>query len=351
VFFSKRFLNANISINQLINYSVEMRKNRLFWVFVVLLAAIAAVVVIGFFMLKPQEEMIQGQVEATEIRVSGKVPGRILSFRFTEGQKVSKGDTLVWLDSPEVLAKLEQAEAAEDAANAQNMKAIKGARSEQISAAYEMWQKAVAGKEIAKKSFDRVQQLFSKGVMAEQKRDEAEANYKAMVATEKAAKSQYDMAKNGAEREDKMSAVALLKRAKGAVAEVESYRKETYLTASIDAEITEIFPKVGELVGTGAPIMNLVDLSDCWVTFNVREDLLKDLRMGAEFKAKVPALDNREINLKVTYLKDLGSYAVWKSTKVTGQYDAKSFEVRARPTAPVDGLRPGMSVLLVREVD
>ncbi|MEI7676757.1 MAG: efflux RND transporter periplasmic adaptor subunit [Bacteroidales bacterium] len=322
-------------------------KNRLFWIFIVLIAFISLVIVIGFVMLKPQATVIQGQVEATEIRISGKVPGRILSYKYNEGEKVQKGDTLVWLDSPEVLAKLSQAEAAEAAANAQNLKAIKGARSEQITAAYEMWQKAVAGREIAKKSYDRMQELFSKGVVAEQKRDEAEANYKAMVATEKAAKSQYDMAKNGAEREDKMAAVALLDRAKGAVAEVESYSKETYLVSPIDGEISERYPKVGELVGSGAPIMNLVDLIDSWVTLNVREDLLVNFKMGAEFTAKVPALGNREVKLKVTFLKDMGSYAVWKSTKVTGQYDAKTFEVRARPVEKVSDLRPGMSVVVI----
>lgn len=326
----------------------KFKANRLFWVFVVLIAAIAAAVVIGFVMLKPEQLMIQGQVEATEVRISGKVPGRILAFRYEEGQAVSKGDTLVWLDSPEVKAKMSQAEAAEDAAKAQSHKAIKGARQEQITGAYEMWQKAIVGRDIAKKSYDRVQNLFLKGVVAEQKRDEAEANLNAMIATEKAAKSQYQMAKNGAENEDKQAAAAMVNRAKGAVAEVESYRSETQLLSPINGEISEVFPKVGELVGTGAPIMNIVDLSDCWVTFNVREDLLKNLKMGKLFKAKIPALD-KEISLKITYIKDLGSYAVWKSTKVTGQYDAKTFEVRAKPISPVEGLRPGMSALFPAE--
>jgi Multidrug resistance efflux pump len=326
-----------------------MKKNRLFWVFLILLVGIIAAIVIGFLCLKPQQEVIQGQVEATEVRISGKVPGRIQAFRFAEGEKVSKGDTLVILDSPEVLAKLTQAEAAENAAQAQNMKAIKGARQEQITGAYELWQKAIAGREIARKSFDRVQTLFDKGVVAAQKRDEAEANYKASVATEKAAKSQYDMAKNGAEREDKLAAAAMVDRAKGAVQEVQSYLKETVLTSPIDAEVSELYPKVGELVGTGAPIMNLVDLNDSWVVFNVREDQLKELKMGATFKAQVPALNNKEITLKVTFLKDMGSYAAWKSTKVTGQFDAKTFEVRARPVEKVADLRPGMSVLLIRE--
>jgi len=154
------------------------------------------------------------------------------------------------------------------------------------------------------------------------------------------------MAKNGAEREDKMAAEALVNRAKGAVAEVESYIKETYLIAPAAGEVSEIFPKVGELVGTGAPIMNIAELNDMWVTFNVREDLLKNLTMGAEFEAVVPALDNKTVRLKVYYLKDLGTYAAWKATKTTGQFDLKTFEVKASPMEKVENLRPGMSVII-----
>lgn len=316
--------------------------------FIVLLAVIIIVAVSGFFVLRPGEEIIQGQAEATEIRISGKLPGRVASIKVEEGQKVKAGDTLVILDSPEVHAKLLQAQAAEEAAQAQNQKAIKGARSEQIASAYEMWRKAKAGMDIAQKSYERLQRLYDKGVMPAQKRDEAEANFQAMQATEKAAYAQYQMAKNGAEKEDKLAAVALVQRAKGAVAEVESYVSETALTAPSDGEISEIFPQQGELVGTGAPIMNIQQLNDMWVTFNVREDLLKNLQIGKEVKAFIPALDNKEIPLKVYFMKDAGSYAVWKATKSTGQYDLKTFEVKAKPVNPVEGLRPGMSIILKR---
>ena len=165
------------------------------------------------------------------------------------------------------------------------------------------------------------------------------------MATEQAAKAQYEMARNGAQREDKQAAEAQLNRAKGAVAEVEAYVKETYLISPIDGEISERYPKVGELVGTGAPVMDILDLSDMWVSFNVREDQLNDFRVGETFKAFVPALDNRDVELKVTYLKDMGSYAAWRATKTTGQYDVKTFRVKAKPVDKVDGLRPGMSVL------
>ena len=235
--------------------------------------------------------------------------------------------------------------AAESAAQAQNEKALKGARREQIQAAYEMWQKALAGLEIAEKSYTRVKNLHDQGVMSTQKLDEVTAQRNAARATEKAAKAQYDMAKNGAEREDKAAAAALVERAKGAVAEVESYIKETYLIAQTAGEVSEIFPKVGELVGTGAPIMNIAILDDMWITFNVREDLLQGLGMNTEFEAFIPALD-KNIRLKVYYMKDLGTYAAWKATKTTGQFDLKTFEVKAAPQEKVEGLRPGMSVVL-----
>lgn len=314
--------------------------------FLTLLGVIALVAIVGFFMLRKGPEMIQGQAEVTEYRVSSKVPGRIMEIRVKEGQKVNAGDTLAILEAPDVMAKMEQAQAAEAAAQAQNEKAIKGVRQEQIQAAYEMWQKSIAGVDIAGKSYTRVKNLFEQGVMSAQKHDEAKAQYDAAIATEKAARAQYQMARNGAEREDKMAAAAMVERARGAVAEVESYIKETYLIAQTAGEVSEIFPKMGELVGTGAPIMNISILDDMWVTFNVREDLLKDLSMDAEFEAFIPAMDNRTIKMKVYYLKDLGTYAAWKATKTTGQFDLKTFEVRGLPLEKVDGLRPGMSVII-----
>lgn len=313
--------------------------------FIAVLVAVGLVALAGFFLLTPPDEVIMGQAEATTIRISGKVPGRIASYRFNEGDQVKAGDTLVFLSTPEVQAKLMQVEAVKAAAEAQHAKAMKGARDQEVTAAYEMWQKAQAGLTIAKKSYDRVRNLYEKGVMSAQKKDEAEANYNAMVATEKAARSQYEMAKEGARKEDKAAAAALVNQASGALAEVESYVEESALVAPIDGEISERFPEVGELVGTGAPIMNIADLTDMWVSFSIREDLLSHVKVGNEVKAFVPALDNQEITLKVYYMKDMGTYAAWKATKTTGQYDAKTFEVRARPVQPVEGLRPGMSVI------
>ena len=325
--------------------NLKSQNSNMLLAFLTLLGVVALVALVGFFMLRKGPEIVQGQAEVTEYRVSSKVPGRILEFRVKEGQTVQAGDTLAILEAPDVQAKLDQARAAESAAQAQNEKALKGARHEQVQAAYEMWQKAQAGLTIAENSYKRIKNLHDQGVMSAQKLDEITAQRDAAAATEKAAKAQYDMARNGAEREDKAAAAALVERAKGAVAEVESYIQETILTAPMPGEVSEIFPKVGELVGTGAPIMNVSVMEDMWVTFNVREDLLQGLGMGSEFEAYVPALD-RNIRLKVYYLKDLGTYAAWKATKTTGQFDLKTFEVRATPQEKVEGLRPGMSVIL-----
>jgi len=312
----------------------------------VLLGVVLLISLIGWIVLKPAPEVLQGEVEANEVRVSSKLAGRVQEFKVEEGSQVQKGDTLVLISSPELYAKLEQAEAAESAAQAQNLKAIKGARKEQIDGAYEMWQKAKIGLDITKKSFVRATNLYNNQVIPAQKYDEAEAQYNAAIATERGAKTQYDMAKNGAENEDKLSAKALVQRAKGAVSEVKAYMPETQLTASISGEISEIFPQKGELVGQGAPIMNIVDLSNCWITLNLREDLLGKYKMGTVITATIPALNNQQVKLKITYMKALGSYATWKATKTTGEFDQKTFEVRAKPVTKVEGLRPGMSALI-----
>ena len=316
---------------------------------IALIVIIVVLALIGLFLLKSEPQIIQGQAEATQVRVSGKLPGRVVEFMVEEGQHVQAGDTLVHIHSSLVEAKLSQAEAMESVAKAQNKKVDSGTRIEMLNSAYDMWQQAQAGLTIAQKTYERMQSLYEKGVVSAQKRDEAEAAYKAMKATESAAKSQYEMAKAGAQAEDKAAAAAMVDAARGGVAEVESILDDSYLTAPTDGEISDIFPHVGELVSLGAPIMNVLKLDDMWVSFNVREDLLENLTMGAEVQAVIPALGNKEVTLKVFYIRDMGSYAVWRATKVTGQYDAKTFEVKARPVEPVDNLRPGMSVLLKRD--
>lgn len=308
---------------------------------------VAVVAVIGAMQIKQEPETIQGQVEVSEYRVSSKVPGRILEIRVKEGDYVNVGDTLAILDAPEVRAKMTQAQSAENAAAAMDEMANNGARQEQVRGAFAVLQQAKAGLEIAQKSYNRVQRLYDEGVMTAQKRDEAFANYKALEAQVKAAQSQYDMARNGARTEEKKAAAAQVNRAKGAVAEVNSYIHETMQIAQMAGEVSDVYPKVGELVGTGSPIMSVSLMNDIWGTFNVREDQLDGMKVGSIVTAFVPAF-KKEIRMKVYYIKDEGSYAVWKATKSNGQYDLKTFEVKARPMDKLDGLRPGMSLILKR---
>lgn len=327
--------------------TMKSQRNNILLAAIGFVGVVAITALIGYFTLGKTEETIQGQVEVTEYRVSSKVPGRILELRVKEGDYVHVGDTLAILDAPEVKAKMTQAQSAENAAAAMSEMADAGARQEQIRGAYQVWQQTIAGLEIAKKSYERVQRLFDEGVMSAQKRDEAFANYKAMEAQQKAAKSQYDMATNGARKEERRAAAAQVGRAQGAVEEVRSYIHETVQLAQMEGEVSEVYPKVGELVGTGSPIMSISVMKDIWGTFNVREDQLKGLKVGDTFTAFTPAF-NKNITMKVFYIKDQGSYAVWKATKSNGQYDLKTFEVKARPVQKFDGLRPGMS-LIVKE--
>jgi HlyD family secretion protein len=325
--------------------SAKTQHNNILLAVLGFIAVVVIVGLIGFFLLDRSPEIIQGEVEVSEYRVSSKVPGRILELRVKEGDYVHVGDTLAILDAPEVQAKKTQAQSAEDAAAALSDMAEAGARKEQVSGAYQLWQQAKAGLEIAQKTYERVQRLFDEGVMTAQKRDEALANYKALQAQEKAAKSQYDMAVNGARQQEKRAAQAQVNRARGAVQEVQSYIRETVQISNVEGEVSNIYPKVGELIGTGSPIMSIAVMSDLWGTFNVREDQLKGLKIGDTFTAFSPAF-NKELKMKVFYIKDQGSFAVWKATKANGQYDLKTFEVKARPEEKFEGLRPGMSLII-----
>lgn len=316
---------------------------------IALLTVVVVVAVVGIIALRPEEILITGEAEAAEYRVSGKVPGRIEEFRYEEGDHVKKGDTLVVIYSPEVEAKKAQAVAAREMAEAVNRKAKNGAQREQIQGAYEMYQKALAGEEIYRKSYERVHHLYEKGVVSAQKHDEVEAQYKAATATVKAARSQYEMALAGAREEDKAAAAAQVARVDGILQEVAAAEAEKYLLSPCDGEVSERFPKVGELVGQGSPVMSIVDLTDVWFTFAVREDMLSQFAVGSVIEVTIPGLgtDNK-YPLTVTHIKAMGTYATWRSTKQNGGYDVRTFDVKCRPLQPIPNLRPGMTALVTK---
>lgn len=303
------------------------------------------VALIGFFALDRTPEVIQGEVEVSEYRVSSKLPGRVLEIRVKEGDYVHVGDTLVILEAPEVDAQQAAAQATQGAAAAMSDMADNGARKETIQGAYQLYQQAVAAQELAQKTYTRLQRLFDEGVMSQQKRDEAYAAYKASEAQVAAAKSQYEMAKNGAREEERRAARKQEQAAQGAVQVFNSLLRETVQVATMEGEVSSIYPKVGELVGIGSPIMSISMMNDMWGTFNIREDQLNGMKVGTVVKAYIPAFD-KEVEMKVYSMKDEGSYAVWKATKANDQYDLKTFSVKARPTKKFEGLRPGMSLII-----
>ncbi len=318
-------------------------KSKVYTITLIIIAVITVVAFIGWFVLKPAPYLMQGTVEATSYKVSSKVPGRVDSLTVKRGDTVRKGQFLYGISSPEVYAKLTQAEAAKSAATAMQDKVDAGARKQQIRQAYEMWQQSLAGLELAQKTYDRVKNLYDQGVVPAQKLDEAQAALKAMKTTAAAAEAGYSMATEGAQWEEKAAAKALVEQAGGAVSEVESYVTETRQYAPVDGEVSSVVSENGELVGTGYPVVTVVDLSDAWVVFNIKETLLPKIRRGTKFDGYFPALD-KTYELTVDYIAAEASYATWAATRTSGEFDVKTFEVHARPAGRIEGLRPGMTV-------
>ena len=312
----------------------------------VVIATVVLVLLVGLVAIRPQKELITGEADASEYRVSNMVPGHVDTLYVKEGDRVRRGDTLAHIASRQVDAKMLQAEAARSAASAQSRKAQAGARSQQKEMAYQVWQKAKAAEEVYRKSYERVKGLKEKGVVSAQQYDEVEAKYKVAQADCAAAEQQYLMAQEGAQREDIDAAAALVGRAGGAVAEVQSYLDDSYLIAPSDGEVLELFAKVGDLIGTGSPVVSILNMDDTWFFFAVREDRLKDINVGSTVQVRVPALGEQTYSCMVRKVQAMASYATWRATKTNGQYDVKSFDVKVVPLESIEGLKPGMTAIL-----
>ncbi len=312
----------------------------------VVIATVVTILLVGILALKPQKELITGEADASEYRVSNMVPGHVDTLYVKEGDHVRRGDTLAHIASRQVDAKMLQAEAARSAASAQSRKAQHGARSQQKEMAYQVWQKAKAAEEVYRKSYERVKGLYEKGVVSAQQFDEVDAKYKVAQADCAAAEQQYLMAQEGAQREDIDAAAALVGRAGGAVAEVQSYLDDSYLIAPCDGEVVELFAKVGDLIGTGSPVVSILDMDDSWFFFAVREDRLNDVGVGSTVQVRIPALGDQTYSGTVRKVQAMASYATWRATKTNGQYDVKSFDVKVVPLEHIEGLKPGMTAIL-----
>ena len=310
-----------------------------------LLVAAGLVGYTAWFFLNPAPLTIQGEVDARYINVAGKIPGRILTVHVKKGDRVRKGQLLVELSSPEIQAKLGQAKAAGRMAASQKEKADRGARVEEINAARSNWQRAQVAADLAEKTYNRTARLYADGVVSAQKHDEAKANADAAGKQAEAALAVCSMAEKGARSEDKAAAGALAEQAANVVSEVSAYYGETRLVAPIDGEVVDVLAETGEMISAGYPVVRILDSSDFWMVFHVREDMLAGLKTGDTLKADIPALKEKAVPLKVVYVSALGDFAIWKATKTTGDFDLKTFEIHARPEKSLPSIRPGMSAI------
>ncbi len=299
-----------------------------------------------WYLQEPSVEFVQGEVDATQVNLAVKIAGRVSAVFIKEGQYVEKGTSLLKIDSPEIDSKLQQAASSERAASAQLDKAEAGARSQDVVAAMNLWIQSQEVAELADKTYRRINNLFADGIVPGQKRDEAEAKWKTARAAAAAARSQYEKALEGTRKEDRQAAAALVDQAQGAVSEVKSYLQETSLESPLGGEVIHVLTNPGEIVSPGYPLVTILDLNDIWVTFNLREDRLAGMRMGAVFSVSAPALGDEKFDVKISYISVLGDFATWRATNASGGFDLKTFEVRARPIKKIDGLRPGMSVIV-----
>jgi HlyD family secretion protein len=291
---------------------------------------------------------LQGQIDARYIDVSPKIVGRVAKLQVHEGDEVQIGTPLVLLDSPEVQAKVSQAQSALAAASARQQLVDTGMRREEVRTAKATWQRAVSNALLAEKTFKRVNALYAQGLTSQQRNDEVETAYHSATDAVNAARAQYDLTVNGFRSEEREAAAAVTRGAGAAVEEIDALAADISLKSPISAEVDKVILQQGELAPPGFPIMTLVNLDDVWAVFNLREDELATVKLGTQIAGKIPALGGRSVKFTVYYISPKGEYATWRATRQSSGYDIKTFEIRARPLEKVDGLRPGMSVLVER---
>lgn len=293
----------------------------------------------------PEPAPIQGMVDATTIAVSAKIPGRIDELLVREGDHVAAGTPIAKIAIPEIEAKLRQVEALERAAAAKASLADEGARTEEIRAARAQLERAKAAEALAARSWTRVDALFKDGLVSAQRHDEVKAQLDGARGAVRAAAAMLEALETGLRSQEKDAAHALAEQARGGVSEVQSLADEALVKTPRAGEITKVIIDPGEVAPAGFPIVQVTDLTDAWVSFNMREDDLKGVVPGVKWMIDVPAL-GRSVEVEVYWVSARGDYAVWRATRQNSGYDLRTFEVRARPTAPVEGLRPGMSAIL-----
>lgn len=297
-----------------------------------------------WYLVQPQPLLIQGEADATRIDIAARVDGRVKQRPANRGVAVTAGQTLVEIDNPQLLTKLAEAQAAQRVAEADLLRIETGTRPETIAVRKAAVASADANLKLAQQTYDRTKQLTERDFASVQRLDEVTASLDVARRGAEQAKLSYEEAVNGYTAEERGVAKAAVVKALAAVTTLRSQVAELEVSAPLAAEVYQVSAEVGEYVSPGVPLLSLVDLSDVWLRFDLREDLVRGLKAGDRFDVRIPALGDRPVTVAVKTIATRGEYAGWRATRATGDFDLRTFEVRAYPVAPLSGLRPGMSV-------
>lgn len=318
---------------------------------IIVIAALLLVVAVAYgvwLAARPKAIVLQGQMDARHTDIAAKVPGRVGKVLVKEGDRVAVNTPLLEMDAPEIDAKVAEARAGQEAAEAVARKADNGARAQEVQMAYQTYLRAQAAADLSATTYKRVKTLADEGLLARQKRDEAYTKYITDAEQAKAARAQYNMARQGARSEDKDAAHAQARMVAAKVDQAKVAEDEAHLKSPVTGVVDSVLIHAGEIVPQGVPVVTVVDLQDQWLVLNVREDVLGHFGIGQTFEGTLPALGEAGKNLRFTVFasKALPDFATWRATRNNDGFDMRTFEIRARPTQPLAQLRPGMSVLV-----
>lgn len=296
-----------------------------------------------YYFFDSNQMILQGEVDTKSIDLSSKITGRVKHLHVKEGENVKTGQILITLDIPDIVAKNDQAKAAVEVAKAKKLKVDNGARAEIIKIRRDALAQAESSFNFAQRNYNRMKELRESNSISQRQFEEAENSYKIALKQKEIAQENLNLEEQGERFEDKLLAEASLKQAENTQKEVQSYLDESTITSPISGQIKEITVDEGELISAGYPLVTVVNTEDAWVVFNLREDMIKNLKVGAEFNVSIPALKAESVRVRVYYISAMGNYTAWRATKIRGDFDLKTFEIRARPVEKIDGLVAGMT--------
>ncbi|WP_084810020.1 efflux RND transporter periplasmic adaptor subunit [Bradyrhizobium sp. NAS80.1] len=299
-----------------------------------------------FYLLRPEPLLVQGEVDATRLDIAARVDGRVKEIPVERGQNIPARAVLVRVDNPETLAKFEQMKAAKTVADAQLANVLVGTRVETIAARKAEMERAQAALVLAQKTFDRTHTLTEQGNAPQARLDQVTDSLHETERAVDQAKSAYEQAVNGYTKEERAIAKANVEKASADIQSVQSIIDQLVVYAPVASGVYQRNVEPGEYVSPGVPLVTLIDLGDVWIHFDLREDLVKGLKVGDRFDVRIPALDDRRVPVEVKLIATKGEYASWRATRATGDFDLRTFSIRAYPVQPVPELRPGMSAYL-----